>query len=533
MKTNNYLLLSLACIMLLMCACENEPNNPNNPYSVYQKEYRTHGTESMDDYWGHITSYEIIQFDNPKNGSYRSFGQTYDDKGIERGGIESIYNTPPTYRQKGQLVIIDYGEQNLDTLISYGDSVVGKWHTYYYYGPSIPKIENLILSNDSIIMYIGDVSYIDVIENKQNKEHITSSCQWVSSDTTIATVNYGNVYGKKEGSVIITAYYKEDSVMCSVNVLRDSMILPESIYLTEGVSYQLYCKFTSKKSRGVVWGSSDDEIVSVSADGELYAKKIGTAVISAKSGVYYEQCDVFVCTTSGEANGHEWVDLGLSVRWASMNVGASSSTEAGYTRSWANQSSSGGYAGDRWCINGSSVSVVDGKPILTLSKYSKYQINDGSYSSSYYIVDTVRTIDEDGYEHIDYKYTFIGDGKSRIELQDDAANYLWGDSWRIPTMEEWQELVDNCDIEKVSLNGVYGYKVKSRRNGQTIFFPYAKYVSEDGNQGNGYIYWTSDLASTPVAYAFDFAKYNVSGYNNIQRQYRSCGLPIRGVIEYK
>lgn len=535
MKKNMFLFLAFTSIAFLMCACENEPNNPNNPYSVYQKEYRTQGTESMDEYWGHTTSYGIIQFDNPKNGSYSSFWQTYDDKGNTVGGIENVNYTPPTYRQKGQLVIIDYGKNNFDTLISYGDSVVGKWHTYYYYGSSIPKIENLILSNDSIIMYIGDVSYIDVIENEQNKEHITSSCRWVSSDTTIATVNSGNVYGKKEGCVRITAFYKSDSISCAVTVLRDSMILPENVYLTEGVSHQLQCKFASNKYRYVEWSSLDDEIVSVSSDGLLFAKKLGSVVIYAKAGVYQGECNVYVNPSTGEINGHEWVDLGLSVLWASMNLGASSTSEEGSAFAWANTYSSGGYSGDKWCINGTYVSIIkDGDkniPVLHYAKYSKYVIDDGGYSYPHYQKDTIVTIDEDGYEHTEVTYTFLGDGISKMEIQDDAARKIWGAGWRIPSKEEYQELIDNCDFERVSLNGTYGYKAKSKINGKTIFFPYTKYISEEGNQGHAYKYWTSELSVTTQAYMVDFSHNHWQGYKEIQTEYRSCGLAIRGVIE--
>lgn len=533
MKKYYFLLLSFACITFLMCACDNEPNNPNNPnnsYSVFQKEYRTHGTESMDEYWGHITSYGIIQFDNPKNGSYSSFWQTYDDKGNAVGGIENVNYTPPTYRQKGQLVIVDYGKQYFDTLISYGDSVVGKWDTYYYYGSSIPKTENLILSNDSIIMYVGDVSYIDVIENKQNKEHISSSCSWLSSDTTIATVNSGNVYGKKEGCVTITAYYNGDSAKCSLTVLRDSMILPENVYMTEGVSHQLQCTFTSQKYRYIVWHSSDEETVSVSSDGLLYAKKLGSVTITVTAGEYVRTCKVFVNPTTGEINGHEWVDLGLSVLWASMNVGAETPSGRGISCCWANPYSGGGYNSDYWC---SQAFYIDSNNKPHLAQYSKYQVDDGDLAEPYYSVDTIKTMDDDGYEHVEYEYTFTGDGKTNVERDDDAVFRAWGNGWRLPSKEEYQELIDNCEFEYVNLDGIPGYKVKSNINNQNIFFPNVQFVNEYGNH-TGYVcnYWTSNLTtSSRYAHMMDFQYH--TGYGNLQEvraTSRSYGLGVRGVI---
>ena len=526
-------ILLVLLVGLVFYSCEKNDEPEYNPYSVFEKEYRTRGNGYEDEYMGHLISYEFLQFDYPKKGDFRRYSQTINEDGENVGGIENVYRVAPTYRQKGQLVIVDYGSQDYDTLTSYGDSIVGKWTTYYYYGSSVPK--RISLATDSITTYIGDNSYIDVIDN-QTKEHISASCRWLSSDTTIAYVTSGNVYGKKEGNVTITAYYEKDSIKCAVTVRKDSIILPENVYLTEGVSFQLQYSFASQHYRHIDWSSSDEEVVSVSSDGLLYAKKLGSVVVSATAGEYVGTCNVFVNPSTGQANGHEWVDLGLSVLWASMNIGATTASDEGIACAWANPYGSGGYSGDKWCASPSYVEIIhnpDGtnSPILHHAKYSKYVIDDGGYHYPYYKTDTIRTVDEDGYEHIDYQYTFLGDGISKMELQDDAARHLWGAGWRIPSKEEYQELIDNCDFERVSLNGVWGYKVKSRKNGKTIFFPYAKWVSTEGNQGHSYKYWTSDLSVTYYAYMLDVSHETWQGNREIQSENRSCGLAIRGVID--
>ena len=392
----------------------------------------------------------------------------------------------------------------------------------------------LLVQNDNITMFISDVSYIDVIET-QSMEHVSSYCQWLSSDTTIATVSFGNVLGKREGHVKITAYLQGESVTCTVTILKDSIILPDKVYMTEGSYHQLQYSFASQTYRHIEWSSSDNEIVSVSSEGLLYAKNLGSAVVTAKAGGCIETCNVYVNPSTGEANGHEWVDLGLSVPWASMNVGATAASESGIACCWANPYSSGGYSGDKWCVNGTWVEVVqqngNNVAILHYAKYTKYMVDDGGYQYPHYKTDTIRTIDDDGYEHVEYRHTFIGDGLNHIELQDDAARKIWGDKWRIPSKEEYQELIDNCDFEKVMLNDVWGYKVKSRRNGKTIFFPVAKYISEEGNSGQSYKYWTSDLYSTVAAYMLDFSHDHWQGNKEIQMEYRSCGLGIRPVID--
>ena len=66
------------------------------------------------------------------------------------------------------------------------------------------------------------------------------------------------------------------------------------------------------------------------------------------------------------------------------------------------------------------------------------------------------------------------------------------------------------------------------------FFPNAKSVSTEGNPGNSFKYWTSDLATTYYAYILDISyKDYVHGVRKIQTENRSCGLAIRGVIDRK
>ena len=59
--------------------------------------------------------------------------------------------------------------------------------------------------------------------------------------------------------------------------------------------------------------------------------------------------------------------------------------------------------------------------------------------------------------------------ESILDVEDDAACQLWGGDWRMPTVNEWKELIDHCRWIKISLQGVSGYKVKGP-NGNSIFF---------------------------------------------------------------
>ena len=142
----------------------------------------------------------------------------------------------------------------------------------------------------------------------------------------------------------------------------------------------------------------------------------------------------------GLENGYEYVDLGLSVKWATCNVGATKSEDYGDYFAWGETQPKSTYNWStyKWC-NGS---------YNTLTKYCTNS-DYGTY-----------------------------DGKSTLELADDAARAKWGGSWRMPTKEEQDELRDNCTWEWTTQNGVEGYKVTSKKKGYTknsIFLPAAGY----------------------------------------------------------
>jgi hypothetical protein len=193
-------------------------------------------------------------------------------------------------------------------------------------------------------------------------------------------------------------------------------------------------------------------------------------------------------------NGHEYVDLGLSVKWATCNVGANKPEEAGDYFAWGE----------------------------TLPKYSydwnmyKYCYGDADDLTKYC------TRKRFGYNR------FVDD-KITLLLSDDAARYNWGGSWRMPTKAEQDELRNNCTWTWTTQNGVNGYKVTSKSNGNSIFLPAAGYRYDSslifaGSYGN---YLSSSLYTDNPSDAcgLGFGSGHVYRYNGS----RYCGRSVRPV----
>lgn len=205
----------------------------------------------------------------------------------------------------------------------------------------------------------------------------------------------------------------------------------------------------------------------------------------------------------------EYVDLGLSVKWATFNVGATKPEEYGDFFAWGETEPyyEAGYAQvDRQAHWKSGKSGYD---------WSTYKYCNGSVSTltKYCTNSSYGTVDN----------------KTVLDLGDDAAHVNWGGSWRMPTKAEQDELRDNCTWTWTTLNGVNGYKVVSKVNGNSIFLPasgsrYDIFYYRFGSFGD---YWSSSLSGgdSNCACGINFAANYVSWYD----YYRSHGQSVRAV----
>ena len=187
-------------------------------------------------------------------------------------------------------------------------------------------------------------------------------------------------------------------------------------------------------------------------------------------------------------NGHEYVDLGLSVKWATCNVGASQPHECGDYFAWGETETKEEYYLDENCKTIECIKVKKG-----------------------FFIKRIET------EYIDKRENFK-----------DTARANWGGSWRLPTQDELEELKDKCTWKWTTQSGVGGMRVTGP-NGNSIFLPAAGYCNEVENiedlDINGY-YWSSTPdEDTP------YCAYSLNLDLSVDWGIRSDGRTVRPVSE--
>ena len=198
-------------------------------------------------------------------------------------------------------------------------------------------------------------------------------------------------------------------------------------------------------------------------------------------------------TFTGTINGHEWIDLGLSVKWATCNVGASKPKDYGDYYAWGETTTKSDYSWKtyKWCKGTDD----------TMTKYC----TDSDYGTV--------------------------DNRTTLTSSDDVATVKWGSKWRMPTKEETRELCDECTWTWTTQNGVNGMKVTGP-NGNSIFLPAAGYRSGTGlySRGSYGYYWSATLYDYYSDDACHLYFYDGNRYRNSWAG-RSVGFSVRPVTE--
>lgn len=246
----------------------------------------------------------------------------------------------------------------------------------------------------------------------------------------------------------------------------------------------------------LLW-TSDNEAVALATQGHILCLTAGTAHITVSTTDGSGLSQAIEVTVLGN-NEHAYVDLGLpsGTLWATHNLGARTPEDWGNEYQWGQIIRFIEYEydpecstwGNQYIIN--QYSIGSDKPFYLLKKYC----NDASYDN--YMED--HRIISKGYS----------DDLTVLEEMDDMAAQTWGTGWRVPTKEQWEELVQYCSIEIVDRLGMRMLKFTSNANGRSIFFPYIKRKSIENNSTyqatpEQYLcYWTSSLYLDDCVYAW-------------------------------
>ena len=188
----------------------------------------------------------------------------------------------------------------------------------------------------------------------------------------------------------------------------------------------------------------------------------------------YSELDSIVAVESfGNESAIEYIDLGLSVKWASMNVGAVTPEDYGYYFAWGEIEQKDTYTDDNSITTGVKMGDIAGKT--------------------------------------DY----------------DAAAAILGDGARMPTKAELEELLNNCNVEFKTINGIDGRQIVSKKNGNAIFLPAAgiRNGAKTNFLGSFGAYWTSTPKDTELnneAFYLDFQP-SYTDWNYFNR-YHGCNI---------
>ena len=207
------------------------------------------------------------------------------------------------------------------------------------------------------------------------------------------------------------------------------------------------------------------------------------------------------------------VDLGLSVKWADINIGADYPEESGGYFAWGETEENGVYnpSAYKWCNT-------------YISSLTKYCMNSN------------------------YGYEEFYDSKKTLDPEDDAANVHWGNGWRIPSKNELMELL-TCQYQPDTINGITGIRVTGP-NSNSIFLPLADFYYDsslsplgsltNGTVVHGGMYWCNETYDNYCYYAYCTYSYaydtTIDGVA-VKESYldwdwfpRYYGFPIRPVL---
>ncbi len=402
------------------------------------------------------------------NGGAPSFGNV-DTRATEAAEIQSAWEDGATILLRfcdtnGTPSVMGKAKYQASTdswvLSYYGSLTSGKelkCHAFYFDGVSITD-------NNKV-----EPSPFTPVYSTESGSYFVDNGEIVVNATLMPMTARVMFKGGKENGLI----WAGNLLVCKSFTLDEGFVLDEDTFVVtlnaSGNSEYIY-GFTSEEC---------NNIIALANDGYEYKKQFDADRFTAGSSGYVEIPSQEVnkgWMCSNATWGIPAENLGLSVYWAKMNVGAINESDQGIVCSW----------GDAYGTNTSTSSNYN-QDIYTISGIAEYDI-------------ATRTI---------------------------------GGRWHIPTKEEWNELFDNCTLTKETVNGIAGIRATAS-NGNSIFLPAYDRTSGSSNTVNAYdyaYYWSSTTYNSSFGYYTSINIKATNPSNSWQNNYKYNKMCIRPVYE--
>ncbi len=244
---------------------------------------------------------------------------------------------------------------------------------------------------------------------------------------------------------------------------------------------------------GTITGAGDYEqnaicnLTAIANEGYIFANWTENGEVVSTDATYTFTVDASRTLVANFDLDHTYVDLGLpsGTLWATCNLGANLPEEYGDYFAWGETQPKDNFS------------------------WTNYQYCMGSFNTLTKYCNNP-----------DIGYNGFTDDLTTLEPSDDAATANWGDDWRMPTEEEWQELYQNTTVTWTTRNGVNG-RLFTASNGNSLFLPASGYRNESTPEATGIIgdYWTSsldtDYPSGALSFFFNSSNYYISFCNRL------------------
>lgn len=352
------------------------------------------------------------------------------------------------------------------------------------------------------------VSYAPDFADQKVDRYYGSTTQTIDANTTITVDGYRYAYGvnvniAKPSFGHVTLSSTSPAFTYSVASTAADDVVEQNIYCMGGTDLE------SCKTLTVVMTFYDqnDAVVSTKTKDITIArnhqKTLKVNAVDPSASFDFNVIDSELTIDDDEdmtpdpttLNGYDYVDLGLTdseghaIYWAACNIGANNPSEIGLYFAWGETT---GYS-------------AQSNKIWDKEHYKWYDTKTNSLT----------------------KYN-DADGKKVLDLEDDAAHVMMGGEWRIPTHEEQVMLVENCNYELVTLNGITGCQFTSKINGNSIFLPLAGFNVDRNLDTDGH-YWSSSVSLWDYSYNFYFFKdYRFGNFEDLTG-WRENGHQLRAV----